>query len=243
MTIMIKSRTAPGAIQLIDIDAITKSKITVEVKERTGFDFFSVVFKPCTPISGSTVYATENYSDDWKMEYCKSCFWKQDPILQYRYSTFREGAVWNDRFFGSSRELWRKAQEHDLRAGVSFLISLSDSPMRVVLSLSSHDVKDIKKSEVNFLYDNVAHHIAHSVMDAVKERMDGYGGLSSYVPLSVRETDVLRFSADGLTSTDISENLHVTRSTVHFHMRNIKEKLGCRNKTQAVAKAVLLGYI
>lgn len=58
---------------------------------------------------------------------------------------------------------------------------------------------------------------------------------SSKIELSPRETEVLAFVAQGLTNPQIAEKLTVSENTVRFHLKNIFEKLGVANRTEAAA--------
>jgi len=61
--------------------------------------------------------------------------------------------------------------------------------------------------------------------------------------LSERETEVLRFAAEGNRNQDIAERLFIAVETVKVHMKHIMEKLGANDRTQAVAIAVRRGII
>lgn len=58
---------------------------------------------------------------------------------------------------------------------------------------------------------------------------------SSKSELSPREAEVLAFVAQGLTNPQIAERLTVSENTVRFHLKNIFEKLGVANRTEAAA--------
>lgn len=62
-------------------------------------------------------------------------------------------------------------------------------------------------------------------------------------PLRDRELQILEFARDGLRSDEIGAMLHLTSHTVEFHIRNLIDKLGARNRTQAVARAIHIGLI
>jgi DNA-binding CsgD family transcriptional regulator len=61
--------------------------------------------------------------------------------------------------------------------------------------------------------------------------------------LTARETEVLRFSAQGNTYIEIAEALRISSRTVRFFLENGRQKLGCRNTTHAVAFALQHGII
>lgn len=68
------------------------------------------------------------------------------------------------------------------------------------------------------------------------------GTLDHQVPvLSSREREYLRLVAQGLTDAQIARRLHVARSTVRVQLGRLYRKLRVRNRTQAVAQAVVLG--
>lgn len=61
--------------------------------------------------------------------------------------------------------------------------------------------------------------------------------------LSRRETEILRLMAGGYNNREIAEALHTTEGTVKNHVSNILSKLGVRDRTRAVLKALEMGYI
>jgi LuxR family maltose regulon positive regulatory protein len=62
-------------------------------------------------------------------------------------------------------------------------------------------------------------------------------------PLSSRELEVLSLISEGSTNQEIAQKLHLSLYTVKSHARNIYSKLGVTNRTEAAAKARLLGII
>ena len=61
--------------------------------------------------------------------------------------------------------------------------------------------------------------------------------------LTARELECLAVSINGLTAKEVAEKLHITPRTVSFHLENARQKLGTRNKAQAILKAKELGLI
>jgi DNA-binding NarL/FixJ family response regulator len=62
-------------------------------------------------------------------------------------------------------------------------------------------------------------------------------------PLSKREIDVIRKIAGGNRNIDIAEQLFISEETVKGHVKHIMEKLGAKDRTEAVAIAVRRGII
>ncbi len=61
--------------------------------------------------------------------------------------------------------------------------------------------------------------------------------------LSPRERQCLIWVAEGKTSADISTIMAITPRTVIKHITNATRKLGAKNRTQAVARAILLRFL
>ena len=63
-----------------------------------------------------------------------------------------------------------------------------------------------------------------------RERLDKIG-------LTRREYDVLRLAAMGNTNPEIAEELELARNTVKTYLQSAMQKLGARNRVEAIAKA------
>ena len=59
--------------------------------------------------------------------------------------------------------------------------------------------------------------------------------------LTRREREVLQWMRVGRHNHEIAEALGVSVSTIGFHVRNLLEKLGARNRVEAINRADLLG--
>jgi DNA-binding NarL/FixJ family response regulator len=61
--------------------------------------------------------------------------------------------------------------------------------------------------------------------------------------LTVREVEVLQQIGGGNRNRDIAELLHISEETVKVHVKHIMDKLGAKDRTQAIAIAVRRGII
>jgi len=61
--------------------------------------------------------------------------------------------------------------------------------------------------------------------------------------LSDQEVAVLRWIAEGKTSSEAAEILKIAERTVNFHINNANAKLGTNNRTAAAVHAALLGLL
>jgi NarL family two-component system response regulator LiaR len=75
----------------------------------------------------------------------------------------------------------------------------------------------------------------------LREFSDGPGDDDESVPLTQRETEVLREVAQGLSNEEIAEKLFISPATVRTHVGNIFAKLNLQRRTQAVLYALRHG--
>jgi two-component system, NarL family, nitrate/nitrite response regulator NarL len=64
-----------------------------------------------------------------------------------------------------------------------------------------------------------------------------------YEVLTKRETEILRYLAQGHSGNEIAEILHISPLTVRTHIRNMIEKLGVHSRLEAVTYALQQGLI
>ncbi len=63
------------------------------------------------------------------------------------------------------------------------------------------------------------------------------------VVLTPKEKEVLKCLRQGKCTSEIAAQLSIRQSTVKFHVRNIKDKLGAANRAHAVATAYEKGLL
>lgn len=62
-------------------------------------------------------------------------------------------------------------------------------------------------------------------------------------PLTLRELEVTKLIAEGLTSDEIADTLVIAKATVNRHRDNILEKLGMRNRVELTRYAIKRGLV
>lgn len=62
-------------------------------------------------------------------------------------------------------------------------------------------------------------------------------------PLTRRETQTLRYMAEGYSNKQIARTLFVSEQTIKNHVSSVQHKLGANNRTHAVVLALRLGCI
>ena len=68
-------------------------------------------------------------------------------------------------------------------------------------------------------------------------------GGSRSTPLSKREREILQKVADGATTRQVASDLGISPHTVKTHLERIFEKLGAKDRAQAVAIAIRMGIV
>lgn len=77
----------------------------------------------------------------------------------------------------------------------------------------------------------------------LKKWQQGQAAPSPVVHLTEREMQILRLLVGGLSNKEIVRAVFLAEGTVRNHVSNILAKLECRDRTQAVLKAMELGLV
>jgi DNA-binding NarL/FixJ family response regulator len=85
--------------------------------------------------------------------------------------------------------------------------------------------------------------VTERVMRGLEHVRRDFDALSPPDPLTKREVEVLRLMAGGYSNREIADALGSAEGTVKNHASSILSKLGVRDRTRAVLKALELGYI
>jgi DNA-binding NarL/FixJ family response regulator len=85
--------------------------------------------------------------------------------------------------------------------------------------------------------------ITERVLRGLEHVRRDFDALSPPDPLTRREVEILRLMAGGYSNREIAVALGTAEGTVKNHASSILSKLGVRDRTRAVLKALELGYI
>lgn len=140
-------------------------------------------------------------------------------------------------------------------------VILQENPDTKVIALTSFTEKELVQSALragatSYLVKNVS---AEELVEAIRAATDGRSSLSPEAARSLvqearreetpcfeltsRELEILSLLPSGLANSEIAEQLHVSTSTVKYHVSNILSKLGVTTRVEAVAIAVKHGLI
>ncbi|MDE1898085.1 MAG: response regulator transcription factor [Xanthomonadaceae bacterium] len=89
----------------------------------------------------------------------------------------------------------------------------------------------------------VAPAVTQRLLAGVERMQNQFTSLDQPDPLTERETEILRLMASGYSNKEIANSLRVAEGTVKNHVSNILSKLGVRDRTRAVLKALEIGIV
>lgn len=220
-------------------DEIEVFRKTEEAARSLGFEYCAYGLRIPLPASQPPTVIVNNYPRAWQARYQEAAYLDIDPTVLHARRT-RAPVIWSDALFASTPELWAEAQSFGLRVGWA-QSSLDPNGIGGMLTLArSSDplsASELKANQCKMRWlVSVTHTtLAHFVTPKL--------GATPGRPLTPREIEVLKWAADGKTSSEISEILVISVDTVNFHVKNAIHKLNAANKTAAVARAAMLGLL
>lgn len=205
-----------------------------------GFDHF---FFSITPNYGNIQTDSKvitNYPDEFTACYSSHSLLNKNAIITHCQASI-EPIIWDESAFISSPHFSKGAQAfgvnygwsqavHDAKGAVSIL-----SLIRRTTPVSPQEFNE-KAGDILWLCNQL-----HSAM-AVK--FSSCQAITEPIArLSVRESEVLKWTAQGKTASDIAMILSLTPRTVNFHISSVIRKMGASNKTSAVVIASKSGLL
>ncbi|WP_423391440.1 autoinducer binding domain-containing protein [Burkholderia sp. LMG 21824] len=223
-----------GGSQSIDEILRKVEKATKEL----GFEYCAYGMKQPLPLTQPKIITISNYPKAWQDHYKEKGYIAIDPTIKACRQSGRP-VIWSDELFQSAPAMWEEAQAHDLRVGWAQVVMDKSGTGGMLTLARSREPLTAAELEANDTKRRWLAHITHLVMSTSVLNQTA----SATANLTEREIEVLRWAADGKTSADISAILTISDNTVNFHIKNAVAKLGAANKTAAVVKAALLGYL
>jgi LuxR family quorum-sensing system transcriptional regulator SolR len=227
-----------AAFNDINSEHLLFSKIAAAA-QKLGFEYCAYGLRTPVPISRPVVALFNNYSKEWQECYREQRYIEVDPTVRHGLKSAAP-IVWSEEVFGMAPNLWEDARCHGLQFG--WAQAARDANGIVGLLTLARSTEKITETELRANEERMSWltQFAHCTMS----RILGPKLLPELaVTLTLRETEVLRWTAEGKTSYEIGQILHIAERTVNFHVKNIIDKLGVANKTQAAVKAGMLGLL
>lgn len=228
---------------LVALDRATNEDIVFEALLRAaqhlGFDHCAYGLRLAVPVSNPKVLTLNNYPEDWQRRYQEAGYLRVDPSVRLGHLS-QQPLIWTDEMFAATPDFWEEARSQGLCVGWA-QSSLDGFGVGGMLTLSRagepftpaelHD----KENKMRWLVQ-----AAHLSLSRLMQK--------KYVvpidsPLTAREVEVLKWTADGKTAADIGDILTISIPTVNFHIKNAVQKLKVANKTAAVVQALMQGLL
>lgn len=206
---------------------------------RLGFEHCAYGLRLAVPVSNPKVITLNNYPTEWQSRYMQAGYLHVDPSVRHGRLS-QEPLVWTDDVFASARDMWDEAREHGLRVGWA-QSSLDGFGVGGMLTLSRST--EILSAQELAAKENEMRWLVQAAHLALSRFMKPRYAVQPEVPLTPREIEVLKWTADGKTAADIGAILAISVPTVNFHIKNVVQKMGAANKTAAVVQALLSGLL
>jgi LuxR family quorum sensing-dependent transcriptional regulator len=182
----------------------------------------------------------ERWPAGWHERYLERQYLDHDPVIK-RLRSSTQPFAWHevnvDRKDRNGSAIMNEATEFDLWAGFNIPIhSLKGQLATVVLAGDRFELAWEDRPALLL--------IAIYAHDKMREIM-GVRPLhpNQQRPLTPREIEVLKWTAEGKTSQDIADILSVSLPTVQSHITNLCRKLDVVTRAQATARAVRWGIL
>lgn len=213
------------------------------VTRHLGFEHFLYGVRHVPPEGEACQFILSGYPTEWMKRYQAEGYADIDPIIAhaYRYST---PLLWRENTFDSPerRQFMEVARSFGLGSGLSVPIGSLANEMALVSMANPETSKDAFAHSVHLA--GTAFVMSSYIHEAVRRLVFASTPDSSGTPcLTPRELECMRWWAAGKTAIQIGDIMKISVAGVHFHMQNLRRKLGVRNKHQAIARAVLQGLI
>lgn len=207
------------------------------VAQEIGFKFCSYGVRIPIPITRPRTTFLSNYPPDWLSIYRERKYVDIDPIVAHGMRS-SEPVVWSDESFSTTPDLWKQAREHGIHHGWAMSRRDSDGAFgMLVLARGEPAITKQELREKEWRMRQLAD-VSHV---AIKSRMGKE--LPSAPKLSDREIDILRWTADGKTASEIATIIDLSERTVNFHINQAVSKLDASNKISAAVRAAMNGLL
>jgi LuxR family quorum-sensing system transcriptional regulator SolR len=221
---------APSLLKLLDV---------VEQHIQTlGFEYFSYGHRGHTPVAAPKLELISNYPSAWSAKYQKESYFEQDPTILHALKTTAP-LVWKEDTFSQAPELKEDAALFGIEFGWSQATRSTSGVSMLTLVRPSIPLSDaeIRSNTPNLMW------FTQTLNDALEKFILESPLTVPEVSLTNREAEVIRWTADGKTSYEVSVILGIAERTVNFHLNNVMVKLNSHNKISATVKAMVLCLI
>jgi DNA-binding CsgD family transcriptional regulator len=183
-----------------------------------------------TPIGFSEAYHDERLGKaDPVMQHCKH---KSLPIIWDQTTYARNNAY----------ELWEHQASYGYKNGVALALHLPDGK-HFSLGVDSDRPISSDSRQLTRIVAELQLFAVHAQETAFRILVPPAPVFTMRPELTPRELEVLKWTMDGRSASEIGKTLNIAERTVVFHLQNAMRKLNCTSKYLAVLKAIRLGIL
>ncbi len=231
---------SPQKQELVQLGEYNLSTHTRNRIELFGFESYFFRIAPRYGNIQKDSKTLTNYPIEFIKAFDASCLTHKNPIENHFKSSIAP-LLWDQQLFSETPGLQEASHSYGLNYGWS--LSAHDAKGTIsILSLSRSSAPVSPQEFSNKIGDLLW--LCHQLHTAMSETL----AVSTKVieannRLSVRELEILKWTAQGKTASDIGMILSLTTRTVNFHISSSMRKMGATNKTSAVVLAAKCGLI
>lgn len=213
------------------------------------YDYTPVRAEGAAEVAMPSMLKLRNVPEDMHEFWCERGYFQRDPVQMvatrasapffWDYDPGSEtviGGLLGDR----TEPVARYLRERDMSMGVTVPIHLPHGGYATVTGARFGRPRDFARAALRNIADfGLLAHVFHEHAWALMDPRAKGGGPR----LTERECECLRHSAEGLSAKEISRLIGRSVPTVVMHLNGAARKLGARNRTQAVARALQYGLL
>ncbi|MTD26546.1 transcriptional regulator SdiA [Erwinia sorbitola] len=214
------------------------TRIIEQQARELEFDFYALFIRHPVPFTRPKTFFYSNYPQKWIDYYLRKDFMQLDPVLK---NCNQPGMIWlwEGDATSAGQRVFDAARTHGIYHGVSCSVMAKNRAVGI-LSFSSGNPS--KMIALTTEFELKLQYISDLSMAALIEIND-ISMLSTRLELSERELEILKWTAEGKTSAEISLILSISENTVNFHQKNMQKRFNAPNKTQIASYAAAIGLI
>lgn len=206
--------------------------------EALGFDSFAFLVQHPVPFTRPRVFLFSSYPESWIKRYESENYYAVDPVLLLCQQPGR-GVEWTRDLFTGAGNLWAEANAAGLNSGFSCSAMAPNRAIGILSIASSHH----SQTQHLRIQLEVKLHLLAELSLRVLDRLNDSSMAVLSNDFSQRELEILKWTAEGKTSAEISLILAISEHTVNFHQKNMQKRFNVSNKTQIACYAAATGLI
>ncbi|MCI3947122.1 transcriptional regulator, LuxR family, autoinducer-regulated [Pseudomonas syringae] len=222
----------------------------LQLASNLGFDAVIYDYSP-VPVSHDGALITpsllslRNTPDDWHSLWCSQGYYQIDPVQHLAVASVSP-FVWSYQPKAETvlqtfitdlhTPVVRYLHDSHMTCGVTVPIHMPKGGFATLTGLRSDGghvaLEDARQSLAEFGL------LAHAFQEAAYPLFDQKTRSCNAIKLTPRERECMNWAAEGLTAREIADKLSRSVATVTLHLNSAMQKLGAKNRVQAVVRAV-----